>query len=377
MMATQESSSVRFGRRMCGQGLVVTVMALLFCLTTCEVTAQLNEHDRIEEYHRRNHSWPPLDTDYVPNTPGWKREMERRFHQAHRQTSRGDRYQSYVNAVSAALTVPNFTESGWGLTKAPQYLIDILRDQLHKGVDDHHKHGGLYNESDSKAIFGPNKPFMVPNNEMNRQALHELLPVHEAWSKVKLKPSMAYGLRVYQDEASLLMHVDKTDTHVISSILHVDHDPDSEPWPIVIQDYHGNLNEVVLESGDMLLYESSKCTHGRPIPFKGSWYSSLFIHYAPSENWNGEQIKLDANYRIPPSWEQDDTLGFEPDDDIPELVMSDTAFYEPSCEHDWCGLNNTIKWSGPGEYGKVLSAGGLIETLDIPPEKLPDTHEEL
>jgi hypothetical protein len=146
----------------------------------------------------------------------------------------------------------------------------------------------------------------------------------------------------------------------------------------VIQDYHGNLNEVVLESGDMLLYESSKCAHGRPIPFKGSWYSSLFIHYAPSENWDGEQIKLDAHYWIPPTWEQDNTdVGYEPDDDIPELVMSSTAFYEPSCEHGWCGLNNTIKWSGPGEYGKVQSAGGLIETLDIPPEKLSDNHEEL
>lgn len=69
------------------------------------------------------------------------------------------------------------------------------------------------------------------------------------------------------------MHVDKRETHIISAILHVDHDENSEPWPIVIEDFRGNLNEVVLEKGDMLLYESSKCFHGRPRAFEGSWYS--------------------------------------------------------------------------------------------------------
>jgi predicted 2-oxoglutarate/Fe(II)-dependent dioxygenase YbiX len=67
------------------------------------------------------------------------------------------------------------------------------------------------------------------------------------------------------------MHVDKVKTHVISCILHVDHSEDSEPWPIFIEDFQGNTNEVVLESGDLMFYESSKCIHGRPRNFKGSW----------------------------------------------------------------------------------------------------------
>jgi hypothetical protein len=132
MMAAHKSSSIRLGRWMCGQGFAATTVALLLCLTTCEVTVlaqRLMEHERIEEYHRRNHSWPPLGTDYIPNTPGWKREMERRLYQAHQQTSRGDRYQCYVNAVTAALTVPNFTESGWGLTKAPQVRAPFSKNE--------------------------------------------------------------------------------------------------------------------------------------------------------------------------------------------------------------------------------------------------------
>ena len=86
------------------------------------------------------------------------------------------------------------------------------------------------------------------------------------------------------------MHVDKSNTHIISCILHVDHDddPESEPWPIVIEDFQGNTNEVVLESGDMLFYESSKCLHGRPTRFKGKWYSSIFVHYYPKD-WDVSQ----------------------------------------------------------------------------------------
>ena len=82
------------------------------------------------------------------------------------------------------------------------------------------------------------------------------------------------------------MHIDKPNTHVISSILHIDHSDDSEPWPLVIEDFQGKTNEVYLESGDLLFYESSKCFHGRPKKFNGSWYTSVFSHYYPaSPQW--------------------------------------------------------------------------------------------
>ena len=73
------------------------------------------------------------------------------------------------------------------------------------------------------------------------------------------------------------MHVDKSRTHVISCILHVDHSEDSEPWPILIEDFQGNTNEVVLESGDLMFYESSKCIHGRPHKFNGSWCTYVMV----------------------------------------------------------------------------------------------------
>ena len=71
------------------------------------------------------------------------------------------------------------------------------------------------------------------------KVLHEMLPFHQEWAGVKLVPNNAYGLRIYRSQAKLLMHTDSPETHVISSILHVDHDddPSSEPWPLVIEDF--------------------------------------------------------------------------------------------------------------------------------------------
>ena len=93
--------------------------------------------------------------------------------------------------------------------------------------------------------------------------LRELQPLHEEWARVALQPSIAYGLRVYQNGSSLTMHTDRLETHVISSILHVDRDyGEKEPWPIVIEGVDGVTTEVDLQPGQLLLYESAKCTHG-------------------------------------------------------------------------------------------------------------------
>ena len=148
------------------------------------------------------------------------------------------------------------------------------------------------------------------------------------------------------------MHIDKSETHIISCILHIDHSEDSEDWPIVIEDFQGNTNEVILTSGDMLFYESSKCLHGRPHTFKGSWYSSIFVHYYPV-GWPKDR-KQEIHYAIPPHW------NMEPEYETNEtfLVMSGTSMKEPECENNWCNNEkNTIKWRGPAIEGQIITTG--------------------
>jgi hypothetical protein len=123
---------------------------------------------------------------------------------------------------------------------------------------------------------------------------------------IKLEATSAYGVRLYQNLSSLVMHYDKIRSHVISSIVHIAHeyDDDNEPWPIQIEDHYGNLHTVNLEEGQTLFYESAKCLHGRMKEFRGKYYGSIFLHYQPVDNdiWNFDVDQVIAN--VPPHWNE-------------------------------------------------------------------------
>ena len=120
----------------------------------------------------------------------------------------------------------------------------------------------------------------------------------------------------------------------------------------------------------MLLYESSKCFHGRPKRYNGKWYSSLFTHYCPVD-WDGDELSWNSHYRIPPSWDD------EPDDAVEEgldeLIITKTSFKEPECEHEWCSMKNTIKSKSPEDlvFGQFVSTDGKIKSLGL------DSEDEL
>eukprot|EP00565_Helicotheca_tamesis_P003132 CAMPEP_0185723832 /NCGR_PEP_ID=MMETSP1171-20130828/538_1 /TAXON_ID=374046 /ORGANISM="Helicotheca tamensis, Strain CCMP826" /LENGTH=359 /DNA_ID=CAMNT_0028391587 /DNA_START=64 /DNA_END=1143 /DNA_ORIENTATION=+ len=328
-------------------------------------SGQLDEGERVREYHRRGHTWPPREEDFVPNTPGWRKIMERRLEQLVSIENGGDKYNGYMFGVHTALVCKNFTENGWALTRAPQKLVDDLVANLHRGLQ---SEPPLEADGRVACIETENRPLFVENQDLNQRALRELQPILEAWSGVKLVGNNAYGLRVYRNESSLNMHVDKTETHIISTILHVDHDLHSEPWPIVIEDYQGNTQEVVLESGDMLLYESSKCMHGRPKNFNGDWYSSVFVHYYPVD-WDADDIVMSNHYRIPPTWRD-----FEQrKEGLEELLVVDTSAKEPECEHEWCAMKDTKKWAGPSkEFGMYVTTDGVWRRFEGLEDHYPD-----
>ena len=97
----------------------LTVIGLL-CFVAFSKAEQLDEGDRQTEYHRRGHTWPPREEDYIPNTPGWRAIFERRFNQIPKIVDDNEKYNGFMSAVHQSLLCQNFTENGWGLTKAPQ-----------------------------------------------------------------------------------------------------------------------------------------------------------------------------------------------------------------------------------------------------------------
>jgi hypothetical protein len=240
-------------------------------------------------------------------------------------------------------------------------VVDALKHALHSGLE-----GAAY-EGDVDVIEGQNPPLFIPlNKTTTRWVMAELKEMHEKWSGVPLVGEIAYGLRVYQSGAILNMHVDRPLTHIISCILHVDHSGQNEPWPIVIEDFQGNTNEVSLESGDMLFYESSKCFHGRPRKLDGGWYSSIFVHYYPV-GWDTESFDLESHYAVPAHW----SAAAKPlGEDQDRLTIVGTSIKEPDCEHSWCALKDSVKWYGPAVEGKIITPASRKTEAPMVPDEL-------
>jgi len=113
----------------------------------------------------------------------------------------------------------------------------------------------------------------------------ELRPILENWYGGNLVLTSIYGIRKYTNGSVLRMHVDTVNTHVVSAIINVDQAVDVD-WPLIILDHNDNEHHVLMQPGDMLLYESAKLLHGRPTPFVGAHYDNIFIHYKPDHGWD-------------------------------------------------------------------------------------------
>eukprot|EP00539_Tryblionella_compressa_P010447 CAMPEP_0178795572 /NCGR_PEP_ID=MMETSP0745-20121128/10191_1 /TAXON_ID=913974 /ORGANISM="Nitzschia punctata, Strain CCMP561" /LENGTH=403 /DNA_ID=CAMNT_0020453961 /DNA_START=5 /DNA_END=1216 /DNA_ORIENTATION=+ len=325
--------------------------------------AAFSEEERLMEFHRRNFTWPP--ERFIPETPGWRKLFEHRLRQVAEIDDRADRFEGYAQTLSASVVQPNYTEWGFGLARAPESLMEDLRGGIREGVEQ-----GPRLEKYINAITEP-RPWFIDRPDLTKRVLNELHDYPEKWAGFPLKAEMAYGFRLYRNQSRLHVHVDKAQTHVISFILHIDSSEDAEPWPILIEDYHGNTHEVTLTSGDILFYESSKCFHGRPRPFNGTWYSSVFVHYSPKYGYSENFSKDTKVWAIPPGWGDETETRYE----IP-IQMHGTTFEEPWCPNNWCGTIKSKKWSGPGQEGWVINPNGEKRVLHPEKAKCVDKNEK-
>ena len=326
----------------------------------------LTESERLQEYAKRNYTWPL--SNYNPNTEGWKRLMDARFAQVAEIEDSGPRYEGYIQTMHSAFLVPNFTQHGFGLARCPPELLQDLQTAIHEGLAQNKTRP----ETKIPVIDAPQQPRMISRPDLTRRVLHELQIYAETWAQgMPLTPYMAYGFRLYQNQSQLYMHVDKMQSHIISFILHIDSSDDAEPWPITIEDFHGQTHQVILTPGDMLFYESSKCWHGRPQRFHGSWYTSVFVHFYPTNDWYDRNHNMEAHYAVPPVWSQSPSSTKQ----HRALEMKGTSMMEPDCPNQWCRTMFAKKWSGPGEEGYVLNPDGS-KTVFEPRAKMEDAASE-
>mmetsp|Transcript_30309 Transcript_30309/g.70488 ORF Transcript_30309/g.70488 Transcript_30309/m.70488 type:complete len:412 (-) Transcript_30309:157-1392(-) len=201
-------------------------------------------------------------------------------------------------------TLRNFTAVGFEVRKLPVDLLTDLQDFYRKfrltkaRPEDHPAFDPNLSgrESDTWVL-----DLTPPLKEKLRKHLRPTLAEWSGVPEEKLKHTALYGMRFYHNGSKLYMHVDRRETHVLSAIVEVDHlglpedgdgPPASERWPLQILDHSGQKHIVPSNPGQVILYESATCAHGRPEAFHGREFANLFVHFAPL-GWP-EEYKVQA-----------------------------------------------------------------------------------
>jgi hypothetical protein len=150
--------------------------------------------------------------------------------------------------------MPKFTQQGFDLIQTPPEIYAKLKAAVDAAIENWDNLP--YEQGVADSIYAFDQPKFVHIHNLNWEAIEALKTLHEEWvGGIKLRPTSAYGVRLYQNGSTIVMHNDKPHTHVISSIIHIAHkyDDDKEPWPIHIEDHDGNLHAVNLEEGQVCI----------------------------------------------------------------------------------------------------------------------------
>lgn len=182
--------------------------------------------------------------------------------------------------------IPKLTEKGFKVVKVPTEIWGIINDAyrlLQNTIQEE-----VFEGKENIIIGGGSEFLSFDEMPSIKNLIHNhLFPIHREFAGVNIEPSFVYGIRSYLRGATLINHVDRVETHHVSSIIVVDKDlrcgcqnkEFGNDWALDIQDHQGVWHKVYAEPGDMILYESAICEHGRAQPFEGTFYRNFYVHY--------------------------------------------------------------------------------------------------
>ena len=178
-------------------------------------------------------------------------------------------------------SLPKLTQSGFLKVKIPPNVYDMVLEAYNVLKQ-------IGAKPETVDIVTENTSMVYHYSQLNRlfiEVQNKLRPIHEWWCGEKLVNSFIYGIRSYRKGAKLDNHYDWTNSHHVSSIIIVDKDLNKKnDWPLQFQSHDGEWNHICADPGEMILYESAKCKHGRPDVFEGNYFNNMFIHYR-LKNW--------------------------------------------------------------------------------------------
>jgi hypothetical protein len=176
-------------------------------------------------------------------------------------------------AVQEAV-VPRMSSTGFTVRPIPPTVLERLAAALI------HRRETAVSEGPVSEYFPAGAPDLIDIAPLGHEILLELQPWHEQWAGMALEPVAAYGVRSYRSGQRIAMHVDRGESHIVTSELQIEQSLD-HPWPLRIRLGSSAMHEVHVQAGHMVTYEGAACGNGRPEPLRGTGCSSLLLHYRP------------------------------------------------------------------------------------------------
>lgn len=144
---------------------LVCCSMMMMTMMTIPTTMGWDEQRRLSQYRRRNYTWPISDDDIIPNTRGWKSLMKHRLRQVEEIEDGAERFEGFAQTLTSALLQPNYTEHGFALARAPDDLMEALRQGIRDGL----KAGpSVENDAEIVGITG-DKPWFINRPDLTER----------------------------------------------------------------------------------------------------------------------------------------------------------------------------------------------------------------
>lgn len=131
-----------------------------------------------------------------------------------------------------------------------------------------------------------------------------LMPMAERFCDCKLKSNMEdeaiTRLRIYTTGNKIRMHTDEVSSgNIIGIILHYTRDlGGAGNWPFQLIDHNGNQQVIMMNPGDLVVFESSSLPHGRPTYFRGRYFVNTFLYYTPMAGWEPAPLEAEVPLQV-------------------------------------------------------------------------------
>jgi hypothetical protein len=181
----------------------VFIIFTVLLIASVEISARPSEDERIDLWHKNN-VWPPK---WQPESDGYRTTMENREREIQQLTGADERWENWMQYTQARM-LPKFTPLGFEVIKTPPAIHAKLATAVKKGIDNWDNL--RFEDGVADSIYGPSTPKFVDLGSLAQEVLGELKDYHENWvGGMKLRPTSAYGVRLYQNQSTIVMHNDK------------------------------------------------------------------------------------------------------------------------------------------------------------------------